>query len=278
VSSIYLDTPALEVISRSLDKPLYKEKLRLRVYGEGEPESVFFELKKKYTGIVYKRRVGLPVDVFLNEVTRAYAASTQDGLDRVNFCHFDVTRAVAEAGLNDYTSRQVARELNAALARHEVLVPSMLISCMRLSLGADAPKSADAAVNTQVKGTQIATDIRVTLDSDLHYIDFAERKGGFYLPQENNMAAYLQGLSMHEIVPADKSIVEIKTSLPYPKWLRNLLDATHTYPQSFSKYGTAAQKAYSTSAPPLKTSSQRSPAQAAKTNWLAGKHAKAAMA
>jgi hypothetical protein len=96
------------------------------------------------------------------------------------------------------------------------------------------------------------------------------------------MAAYLQGLSMHEIIPADKSIVEIKTSLPYPKWLRDLLDATHTYPQSFSKYGTAAQKAYCTPAPQAKHAALHShshtQAQASKSKWLTGKHKQATMA
>lgn len=42
----------------SLERPVYKEKLRVRSYGiPGESSSVFVELKKKYDGIVYKRRV-----------------------------------------------------------------------------------------------------------------------------------------------------------------------------------------------------------------------------
>lgn len=60
VCSIYYDSESYELIRRSLDKPVYKEKLRLRSYGvpSGE-DSVFVELKKKYKGIVYKRRVEL---------------------------------------------------------------------------------------------------------------------------------------------------------------------------------------------------------------------------
>lgn len=56
VKSIYYDTPDKLLIRRSLEKPMYKEKLRLRSYGQVTSESeVFVELKKKYDGIVYKR-------------------------------------------------------------------------------------------------------------------------------------------------------------------------------------------------------------------------------
>ena len=61
VCSIYYDTPDCRIIRRSLEKPEYKEKLRLRSYGQVTPEqTVFLELKKKYKGVVYKRRVSLP--------------------------------------------------------------------------------------------------------------------------------------------------------------------------------------------------------------------------
>ena len=58
VCSLYFDTPSRLLIRRSLEKPLYKEKLRLRSYGTPTDESkVFLELKKKYKGVVYKRRI-----------------------------------------------------------------------------------------------------------------------------------------------------------------------------------------------------------------------------
>lgn len=60
VCSLYYDTPSHLLIRRSLEKPVYKEKLRLRSYGvPGKADTVFVELKKKYKGIVYKRRVGM---------------------------------------------------------------------------------------------------------------------------------------------------------------------------------------------------------------------------
>ncbi len=58
ISNIYFDTPQNELIIKSLEKPVYKEKLRLRSYGRVEkPEqTVFLEIKKKFDGVVYKRR------------------------------------------------------------------------------------------------------------------------------------------------------------------------------------------------------------------------------
>lgn len=58
VCSVYFDTDDYRIIRASLEKPIYKEKLRLRCYGVPKAEdTVFLELKKKYKGVVYKRRV-----------------------------------------------------------------------------------------------------------------------------------------------------------------------------------------------------------------------------
>jgi hypothetical protein len=60
ILSLYFDTPDFLLIRRSLDHPLYKEKIRLRSYGTATADTkVFLELKKKYNSIVYKRRLGL---------------------------------------------------------------------------------------------------------------------------------------------------------------------------------------------------------------------------
>lgn len=58
ICNLYYDTPDFRLIRHSLEKPVYKEKLRLRSYGRAEPGvDVFLEMKKKYKGIVYKRRI-----------------------------------------------------------------------------------------------------------------------------------------------------------------------------------------------------------------------------
>lgn len=60
ICNIYYDTPDFRLIRRSLEKPNYKEKVRLRSYGPVGPEdTVFLELKKKYDGVVYKRRISI---------------------------------------------------------------------------------------------------------------------------------------------------------------------------------------------------------------------------
>ena len=60
VCSLYYDSEDYSLIRRSIDAPVYKEKLRLRSYNVPGPDgTVFVELKKKYKGVVYKRRVAM---------------------------------------------------------------------------------------------------------------------------------------------------------------------------------------------------------------------------
>ena len=55
IDSLYFDTPDRALIARSLEKPVYKEKLRLRSYGTpGVSGATFLEIKKKSGGIIYK--------------------------------------------------------------------------------------------------------------------------------------------------------------------------------------------------------------------------------
>lgn len=60
ISNIYYDTPDFRLIRRSLDRPAYKEKLRLRTYRTPAADTeAFVEIKKKYDHIVYKRRIAM---------------------------------------------------------------------------------------------------------------------------------------------------------------------------------------------------------------------------
>ncbi|MBR4279336.1 MAG: polyphosphate polymerase domain-containing protein [Clostridia bacterium] len=62
ISSLYIDTPNYLLIRNSIDARAYKEKLRLRSYGVPTLDTkVFLEIKKKYKGVVYKRRISLPL-------------------------------------------------------------------------------------------------------------------------------------------------------------------------------------------------------------------------
>ncbi|MDE6023925.1 MAG: polyphosphate polymerase domain-containing protein [Lachnospiraceae bacterium] len=61
IRNIYFDTNNYRLIRHSIEKPAYKEKMRIRSYSQATPDSmVFVELKKKYNHVVYKRRICLP--------------------------------------------------------------------------------------------------------------------------------------------------------------------------------------------------------------------------
>lgn len=61
IRNVYYDTDNYRLIRRSIEKPAYKEKLRVRSYALADGYStVFVELKKKYQKVVYKRRIALP--------------------------------------------------------------------------------------------------------------------------------------------------------------------------------------------------------------------------
>lgn len=65
--SLYYDTPEFDSIKEKMNKPRYKEKLRLRSYGVPKQNStVFIELKKKLDGITYKRREELQYGEAIN--------------------------------------------------------------------------------------------------------------------------------------------------------------------------------------------------------------------
>ena len=101
IASLYYDTPDRRLIRASLDKPEFKEKLRLRSYGPATADStVFLELKRKASGIVYKRRVQTTIP----EAGRFLA------------------------GENDlFEDRQICRELDRFRETYEPLEPACLI-------------------------------------------------------------------------------------------------------------------------------------------------------
>lgn len=64
IRNVYYDTDSFRLIRRSIEKPKYKEKIRIRSYQRADSDTpVFVELKKKYDGVVYKRRISLPESV-----------------------------------------------------------------------------------------------------------------------------------------------------------------------------------------------------------------------
>lgn len=79
IMSLYYDTDNFLLIKRSMEKPTYKEKLRVRSYQTPSKDTiVFLELKKKIQGTVYKRRIELPYKDYLRfETTKTLSKNTE---------------------------------------------------------------------------------------------------------------------------------------------------------------------------------------------------------
>lgn len=255
ITSLYLDTPERSMIARSVEKPLYKEKLRLRAYGDaagvalmgafgagpivrepgglplsdGEVETrvasglqvsgaalalpVFFGIKKKFKGIVYKRRLALTLPAALAFVS---------GLPYEQACaRWPLSDAALAAAALSPATRQIARELEAAMDRWLPLVPSMGIACDRVAW-AYRPEMFQEREGDEL----FDSELRITFDDCLEYLDCH----CFHSP-------------WRPIIESSESVMEIKSAGPYPPWLVEVLSAERIYPASFTKYGNAYQLA-----------------------------------
>lgn len=105
IRNIYFDTDSFRLIRHSIEKPAYKEKLRIRSYSQADPDStVFVELKKKYKYVVYKRRVSLPEEEAMEWVCKEH------------HCHMDT---------------QISEEIDYFLDYYETLHPAVFLSYER---------------------------------------------------------------------------------------------------------------------------------------------------
>lgn len=91
ICNIYYDTDNYELIRNSIEKPKYKEKLRLRSYGiPNEDDKVFLEIKKKYDGTVFKRRISLSLKEAVDYLDKGIKPGTESQiLNEIEyFIHF----------------------------------------------------------------------------------------------------------------------------------------------------------------------------------------------
>lgn len=255
ITSLYLDTPERSMIARSVEKPLYREKLRLRAYGDaagvalmgafgagpivrepgglplsdGEVETrvaaglqvpgaaaalpVFFGIKKKFKGIVYKRRLALTLPAALAFVS---------GLPYEQACaRWPLSDAALAAAALSPVTRQIARELEAAMDRWLPLVPSMGIACDRVAW-AYRPEMFQEREGDEL----FDSELRITFDDCLEYLDCHRFRSPW-----------------RPIIESSESVMEIKSAGPYPPWLVEVLSVERIYPASFTKYGNAYQLA-----------------------------------
>ena len=83
IQDLYYDTADWDIIRKAIEKPLYKEKLRLRFYGQYNSESPgFLEMKTKYDGIVYKRRIAFPLDELKKRCVRETVSTVDSQIAR----------------------------------------------------------------------------------------------------------------------------------------------------------------------------------------------------
>lgn len=134
INNIYFDTPDYKLIRTSLEKPIYKEKLRLRTYGETTDDTnSFIEIKKKYDGIVYKRRVsGRYKDAF------DYLVRTGKPLD----------------------DSQISREIAGFIDMYEDLRPAMRISYDRIAMAGIYDPDFRVTFDTKIEWDTESLDLR----------------------------------------------------------------------------------------------------------------------
>ncbi len=108
ILNIYFDTPDFKLIERSLEKPKYKEKLRLRTYGVAKDDTnAFIEIKKKYAGVVYKRRISMPYSQAIDYLVK---------------------------GKNPPQESQISKEIDYFLKYYKGIKPAMAISYDRIAM------------------------------------------------------------------------------------------------------------------------------------------------
>ncbi len=130
IRNIYFDTDTYRLIRHSIEKPVYKEKLRIRSYTKATSDSpVFVELKKKFDSVVYKRRLSLPEQTAMTWIR-----------GRDNFETF-----AAEA-----TNAQIAAEIDYFKNFYETLHPTVFLSYER-----------------EAYYTRDGSDFRVTFDDNI---------------------------------------------------------------------------------------------------------------
>lgn len=208
IENIYFDTPTDYLIRTSLEKPIYKEKLRLRTYGVPTADSpAFLEIKKKYDGIVYKRRIEVPYETAMNymnapAVRGMYSptfANSENPADRQSAFHSTNPADFIE-------DSQIKREIDAFRDRYEGLRPRMVISYDRKSyLAKDDP------------------NLRITFDSRIRYrsedLDLTDGPWG------------------KELLENGYVLMELKAAGAVPLAFARTLSRLAIRQTSFSKYG-----------------------------------------
>ena len=218
VCSIYFDTEnddlIIKQIDKPLDKPLFKEKVRLRSYNvPKEDDYIFFEIKTKHKDISFDKnkydKEGENGSKLKIGDKRRFELLPKDYRDWIDKKASLVE--IAERKVEKTNDVQIAKEIE-YLVKYLKLVPKVFIACERESYEGSEDEG-----------------LRITFDSNLRYrtkkLNLERGAGGKkYFKDSKNV------------------ILEIKTGGGMPLWLVHALNELKIYPQSFSKYGKIYQQ------------------------------------
>lgn len=215
ICSVYYDTPDFKLIRASIEKPLYREKLRVRSYGVPTRDSnVFVEVKKKYDGVVYKRRLKMELgelEDYLNERTEPIHFLEKISNEREPGSRKELAgdpRGDARREKEAFSDNQIYHEINYFLDHYGNLQPMMFLSYERDAFFAKDDR-----------------DLRITFDSDITY-----RRDDLRLED---------GVFGKKLIQPDQYLMEIKVLGAMPLWLSHILDRLEIRSSAFTKYGNA---------------------------------------
>ena len=199
ILSLYLDTDNFDLAIKTIDRPNFREKVRVRSYNvPTKSKEVFFEVKTKLKigkdKIGNKRRLVIPLKDFY-----AYIDKGQD-----------LVKIAEKASNGDAQQMQVARELD-YLIRYFKLKPKLIIVSDR----------------TAFRGKD-DHGFRLTFDENLRF-----RLNKLKLEKGGEGEKYFPNTSD----PKHSIIMEVKTMHAMPPWFVDELSRLHIYPVRFSKYG-----------------------------------------
>lgn len=213
IRNIYYDTETDDLIRTSLEKPRYKEKFRVRCYGEFREDGlVFLEIKKKYHGLVNKRRAAL-----LAAEAAAYLEGGKNGtaFGKMEQNSGEVLKQGKVGGIflpdnrPDMTS-QIRKEIDYFFTFHQV-TPKIYLAYDRIALyGRKDP------------------EFRVTFDTNIRY-------------RNENLRLDWDGDTTQLLGP-ESYLMEVKIQEAMPLWFVHLLEELKIRGTSFSKYGRAYEK------------------------------------
>lgn len=217
----YCDTKDYDLIARSVEKPAFKQKLRIRSYGTaGANDPVFLELKKKYAGVVYKRRITLTLAEAENAVlSGALPARFTGENERIIDTLPPVFAEIAAAGTKN--AAQGAREIFPS-PRHLPEDPNAAELAGFLSQK-KIEKRTFLAYDREAYHAADDEELRVTFDTNLRF-------------RTENVSLSFGGEG-RAFSAAPAAILEIKAQDAFPLWLTEILTKARVYPSSFSKYG-----------------------------------------